>query len=58
MLYQAIWNVRHLADEHVSMAEVGVYRGGGSYFIASVVGIVFKVRPKIHAFDTFEVHPS
>jgi O-methyltransferase len=58
MLYQAIWNVRHLADEHVGMAEVGVYRGGGSYFIAAVADALFQVRPKICVFDTFEGHPD
>jgi len=58
MLYQAISNVSHLVDEHVSMAEVGVYRGGGSYFIASAVDALSKARPKIHAFDTFEGHPD
>lgn len=58
MLYQAIWNVRHLSANGVSMAEVGVYRGGGTYFIASVVNKMFENRPTIHAFDTFEGHPD
>jgi O-methyltransferase len=58
MLYQAIWNVRHLAAPDVSIAEVGVYRGGGSYFIASVAETVFETRAKIHAIDTFEGHPD
>jgi hypothetical protein len=58
VLYQAIWNVRHLAKPDVSIAEVGVYRGGGSYFIASVVEAVFETQPKIHAIDTFEGHPD
>ncbi len=58
MLYQAIWNLRHLADQDLSMAEIGVYRGGGSYFIASVVKAVFEKQPRIHAVDTFEGHPN
>ena len=57
-LYQAIWNVRRLAGNGVSVAEVGVYRGGGSYFIASAVNSLFKIMPNIHAIDTFEGHPD
>lgn len=58
VIYQAIWNVRHLTADTVSMAEVGVYRGGGTYFIASVADRLFEKKPKIHAFDTFEGHPD
>lgn len=54
VIYQAILNVRHLSASPLSMAEVGVYRGGSTYFIASVAKKLFKDNPAIHAFDTFE----
>ena len=58
VLYQAIWNVRHLLADGVSMAEVGVYRGGGTYFMALVANKMFEKKATIHAFDTFEGHPD
>jgi len=58
VLYQAIWNVRHLSAHGVSMAEVGVYRGGGTYFMASVAENIFEKNVAVHAFDTFEGHPD
>lgn len=58
MLYQAIRNVRHLAGTGGRIAEVGVYRGGGSYFIAAAASVLFETPPKIHAIDTFEGHPD
>ena len=58
MLYQAIWNVRHLAGAGARIAEVGVYRGGGSYFIAAAASALFETPPKIHTIDTFEGHPD
>jgi hypothetical protein len=56
MLRQAVLNVARLSGSGTSMAEVGVYKGGGTYFIASVVDQVFEEKPRIHAFDTFEGH--
>ena len=56
-LYQAVLNVRQLSVLG-SLAEVGVHRGGSTYFIASSVDKLYSVRPKIHAFDTFEGHSS
>jgi hypothetical protein len=58
VLYQAIRNVRHLAGTGGRIAEVGVYRGGGSYFIAAAASALFETPPKIHAIDTFEGHPN
>lgn len=58
VLYQAIWNVRHLSADGASMAEVGVYRGGGSYFMALVADKMFRRKATIHACDTFEGHPD
>jgi len=57
MLYQAVWNVRHLSTG-ASLAEVGVYKGGSAYFIASVAERLFDQQPRIHGFDTFEGHSS
>ena len=56
MLYQAVWNVRNLAG---CICEVGVFRGGGSYFIASAAKKLLKNRPiKMYSVDTFEGHPD
>ena len=57
-LYQAIMNVDHLIAAGASVAEVGVYRGGGSYFMASVIAEVLGHKPTMHCFDTFEGHPD
>lgn len=58
MLYQAIWNVRRFAGEAASIAEVGVFRGGGTYFLAALADRLFEKKPRIHAFDTFDGHHS
>ena len=57
-LYQAIGDVSHLLGARPNLAEVGVYKGGGTYFIASVVARLFRGKPLIHAFDTFAGHPD
>lgn len=55
VLYQVLWNVRKLDG---SLCEVGVFRGGGSYFIASTAQKLFNNRPfKMFSVDTFEGHP-
>ncbi len=56
MLYQGLWNVSRSGLPYGSMAEVGVYRGGGTYFMASASARLFERQPAIHAFDTFEGH--
>ncbi|MBM4260387.1 MAG: hypothetical protein FJ145_02990 [Deltaproteobacteria bacterium] len=58
VLYQALCNVRHLANADVSIAEIGVYRGGGSYFIAATAQQLFGRPLRIHSIDTFEGHPD
>jgi O-methyltransferase len=58
-LYQALENRRHqvAADEKVHIAEAGVFRGGGSYFIASLAQEWFgKDRIQLFCVDTFEGH--
>lgn len=44
-------------SEKLNLVEVGVYKGGTSYFIASVAKH-FKLRATHHAFDTFEGHAA
>jgi predicted O-methyltransferase YrrM len=56
ILYQSLLNVRHLKGGQ--MAEVGVFRGGGSYFMASVIRHHFDYTPTFYAIDTFEGHPD
>jgi len=57
-LYQAICSVRSISVEAPNMAEVGVYQGGGTYFMASVTDRLYSEKPEIHSFDTFEGHPE
>ncbi len=59
-LYQALINVSRLPVERrangVNTAEVGVYRGGGSYFIAAVLRSMGIESATHFAIDTFEGH--
>jgi predicted O-methyltransferase YrrM len=61
-LYQALSNIRRLVaasgDSEVSMAEVGVFRGGSSYFIASAAREMNLPQATLHSFDTFEGHAA
>jgi O-methyltransferase len=61
-LYQALLNVRRLpAARHggtINIAEVGVYKGGTSYFIASAVQALGFKTVTLHCFDTFAGHPE
>jgi O-methyltransferase len=56
MLYQGLWNVSRSGVSRGNMAEVGVYKGGGTYFMASASARLFERQPTIYAFDTFEGH--
>lgn len=56
-IYQALKRVAALPDASGSnMAEVGVYKGGGSYFIASTLAALGFDSIALHCFDTFEGH--
>ena len=57
-IYQAICNASRMGLTSQSMAEVGVYKGGGTSFIASTVQQLFQTPPRIYSFDTFEGHPD
>ena len=59
-LFQAIRNVRALARDtsKVNLAEVGVYRGGGTYFLAQTAQEFGLDNAHVYGFDTFEGHPE
>jgi hypothetical protein len=55
-LYQAVCHVSR-TNPGAHLAEVGVYKGGGTYFIAAAVDKLFGEKTLIHSFDTFTGHP-
>jgi hypothetical protein len=61
-LYQALTNIKRLVassgDGEIGLAEVGVYRGGSSYFIAAVSRALNLSQATLHSFDTFEGHAA
>jgi hypothetical protein len=58
-IYQALSNLKvRDVSTNLDMAEVGVYRGGTSYFILSVVSSLELGSAALHCFDTFEGHSS
>jgi hypothetical protein len=58
MIYQAMCNVSRLGNGNESLAEVGVYKGGCTYFMASLAERIFKTQRRIHGFDTFTGHDA
>lgn len=56
-LYQAVENLKN-KKETVRLLEIGVYKGGGSYFLAKSAQALFKVPIEQYAVDTFEGHSS
>ncbi|MCW5940954.1 MAG: class I SAM-dependent methyltransferase [Fimbriimonadaceae bacterium] len=57
-LYQAFLNARDLAEDGPHMAEIGVFRGGGSAFLASLCAEFGRDRASLVAIDTFEGHAA
>jgi O-methyltransferase len=58
-IYQMVTYVYHLPEAAISdMAEVGVYKGGSSYFIASLLRKLGSDAITLHCFDTFDGHDS
>jgi hypothetical protein len=55
VFWQAIGNVQGLPG---AVAEIGSYRGGSAYFLASSFLAVTGKEATIHVFDTFEGHPA
>lgn len=54
VLWQAARNVHHM---QLAAAEVGSYRGGSAYFLASALRVLAGAELPVHVFDTFEGHP-
>ncbi|MBE0669799.1 MAG: class I SAM-dependent methyltransferase [Anaerolineales bacterium] len=59
VIFQAIGHISSQVkpSEKINSAEVGVYKGGTSYFIASCAKY-FNVQVTHHCFDTFEGHDA
>ncbi len=63
-----LWNATQDVLKHVKqynhqmkpipIAEIGVYKGGSSYFLASAFQHLLGYEVPMHVFDTFEGHPS
>ena len=58
MIYQALAHLSRSPDQAKHVAEVGVYQGGGSYFIASILKALKVEGLTLHCFDTFEGHSA
>ena len=55
VLWQVIHNVQDLPG---AVAEIGSYRGGSAYFMATAFKVITGAEAEIHIFDTFEGHPG
>lgn len=56
-IYQSLLRLKNVQGGSVSnVAEVGVYKGGGSYFIASAIAALDLTSVTVHSIDTFEGH--
>jgi len=58
-IYQLLFQVSSAIQpgQDINLAEVGVYKGGGSYFIASLADHL-GMKATHHCFDTFEGHAA
>lgn len=54
-IWQAVHNVARIPG---AAAEIGAYRGGSAYFIASTFLSLTGSEVPMHVFDTFEGHPA
>jgi hypothetical protein len=50
--------IRNLASVPGAVAEIGTYRGGSAYFIASAFAATTGGEVPLRVFDTFEGHPA
>ena len=50
--------IRNLVNVDGEVAEIGSFRGGSAYFIASAFATVIGEEVPMHVFDTFEGHPE
>lgn len=60
ILFQALENIRRSGSPTalVTMAEVGVFRGGTSWFLASASQLLGLPHARLLSFDTFEGHAA
>jgi O-methyltransferase len=54
-IFQSIWNLARSPGGRsgITIAEVGAFRGGGGYFMASCAEALGVEQVKLHCFDTF-----
>lgn len=57
-IFQCLANIVRSTErpEELNTLEIGVYRGGGTYFIASVLERIAQDRARVFSIDTFEGH--
>ena len=57
-IYQSLRNIRRVTSgtQEVNLAEIGVYKGGSSYFIASSARELGLLNVRLFSFDTFRGH--
>jgi hypothetical protein len=55
VFWQAMHNVARLPG---AVAEIGAYKGGSAYFMASAFKVITGAEVPIHVFETFEGHPA
>lgn len=59
VIYQSLQNIHNRfidEKESLNVVEVGVYKGGGSYFISSILKELFNDKFNLYSVDTFEGH--
>lgn len=57
-LYQAVRNIIRIHSGMLNVAEVGVWKGGTSYFLARLFSELASGRTKMWSLDTFEGHDT
>src|SRR5438128_1985104 len=60
VIYQAVRHLKNLdpVDGRLNLVEVGVYKGGTSYFMAATAKSCGLDNADLHCFDTFKGHPG
>ena len=60
VLYQALDNIRRIGatDQPINLAEVGVFKGGTSWFLATAANRLGLTNAQLSSFDTFEGHAA
>jgi O-methyltransferase len=57
-VFQSLWNLarRPGGTRTITIADVGTFRGGGAYFMASCAEAMGVEEVRLHCFDTFDGH--